>query len=181
VSELPAVYLALGSNLGDRQRNLAVALLRLEPLVRIEAVSSLYETEPVGPAQPKYLNAVCRGITGLAPRALLRHVQEVEREIGRRPDWTRWGPRPIDIDLLLYGDLVVDEPELRLPHPELPERAFVLVPLAELAGEVRHPLLGESIAALASKTDASGVRKHADAGWEREWPKLPTSGGRASF
>lgn len=175
MSELPAVFLALGSNLGDRRRNLAVALLRLEPLLRVEAVSSLYETEPVGPDQPKYLNAVCRGITGLAPRALLRHVQEVEREIGRRPDGTRWGPRPIDIDLLLYGDVVADEPELRLPHPELAERAFVLVPLAELAGEARHPLLGESIVALAAKIDASGVRKQADAGWERQWPRAPAA------
>ena len=106
------VYLGLGSNLGDRQRNLAVALRRLEPLVRVEAVSSLYETDPVGPRdQPPFLNAVCRGVTGLPPRGLLRHVQEVEHEIGRRLG-PRWGPRPIDIDLLLYGDALVDETDL---------------------------------------------------------------------
>jgi len=180
VSELPKVYLALGANLGDRQRNLAVALRRLEPLVRIEAVSALYETEPVGPEQPKYLNAACRGVTGLAPRALLRHLQEVEREIGRRGG-ERWGPRPIDIDLLLYGDMLIDDDDLRVPHPELAERAFVLAPLAEIAADVTHPLLRESIAALAAKAGTAGIEKVKDAGWELEWPKIPTSGGRASF
>ena len=109
-TRLPIVYLGLGSNLGDRERNLSVALLRLPPLVRIEAVSSLYETDPLGPQdQPPYLNAVCRGVTGLQPRALLRHLLAVEHELGRRGRaHARWGPRPIDIDLLLYGDAVID-------------------------------------------------------------------------
>lgn len=165
--ELPVVYLGLGSNLGDRRRNLAVALRRLEPLVRIEAVSGLYETDPVGPqTQPAYLNAACRGLTGLPPRGLLRHLREVEHELGRRSGW-RWGPRPIDIDLLLYGDAVVEEPELRVPHPELPARAFVLVPLAEVAAEVRHPELRRTIGSLAEQSDRSGVRRRADLGWEK--------------
>ncbi|OGO49578.1 MAG: 2-amino-4-hydroxy-6-hydroxymethyldihydropteridine diphosphokinase [Chloroflexi bacterium RBG_16_68_14] len=167
IHELPVVYLGLGSNLGDRRRNLAVALRRLEPLVRIEAVSSLYETDPVGPQdQPPYLNAVCRGVTGLPPRGLLRHLQEVERDLGRRLG-PRWDPRPLDIDLLLYGDAVIDEPGLRVPHPELPHRAFVLVPLAELAAKLKHPELGATIGSLAKRADRSGVRKQADPGWEQ--------------
>ena len=164
------VYLGLGSNLGDRRRNLAVALRRLEPLVRVEAVSSLYETAPLGPQdQPSLFNAACRGNTSLPPLDLLRHLQEIERELGRRPS-ARWGPRPIDIDLLLYNDEVIDEPALRVPHPELPNRAFVLTPLAELAAELQHPELGETIRSLAGRADQSGVRKQADAGWERVRP-----------
>jgi len=165
--ELPVVYLGLGSNLGDRRRNLAVALRRLEPLVRIEAVSSLYEADPVGPQdQPPFLNAVCRGVTGLPLRGLLRHAQEVERELGRRLG-PRWGPRPVDIDLLLYGDAVVDEPGLRVPHAELGRRAFVLMPLAELAAELPHPELGRTISALADEADCSGVRQREGPGWEQ--------------
>jgi 2-amino-4-hydroxy-6-hydroxymethyldihydropteridine diphosphokinase len=167
MSELPAVYLGLGSNLGDRQRNLAVALERLGPLVRVEAVSSLYETEPVGPQdQPPFLNAVCRAVTGLPPKGLLRHLDEVEREIGRRRG-ERWGPRPIDIDLLLYGDLVLDEGGAQVPHPELQNRAFVLAPLAELAPELAHPTLGRTIAELAGDVDGSGVRVREGRGWEK--------------
>jgi 2-amino-4-hydroxy-6-hydroxymethyldihydropteridine diphosphokinase len=173
VNELPAVYLGLGSNLGDRERNIAAALRRLEPLVRIEAVSSLYETDPVGPQdQPAYLNAACRAVTGLQPRALLRHAKEVEYELGRR-DRSRWGPRPIDIDLLLYGDVVIDEGDLIVPHPELAKRAFVLAPLAEVAANAKHPLLGKTIESLANEIDGSGVRLRAAPGWERRWPVVP--------
>jgi 2-amino-4-hydroxy-6-hydroxymethyldihydropteridine diphosphokinase len=170
MNDLPAVYLGLGSNLGDRERNIAAALRRLEPLVRIEAVSSLYETDPVGPQdQPAYLNAACRGVTGLQPRALLRHLKEVEYELGRR-DRSRWGPRPIDIDLLLYGDLTIEEEGLIVPHPELAKRAFVLVPLAEVAANAKHPLLGKTIDELAKEIDGPGVRLRAESGWERRWP-----------
>jgi 2-amino-4-hydroxy-6-hydroxymethyldihydropteridine diphosphokinase len=165
--ELPVVYLGLGSNLGNRRRNLAVALRRLEPLVRVEAVSSLYETDPLGPqGQPTYYNAVCRGVTGLRPRGLLRHLLEVEHELGRRAG-QRWGPRSIDIDLLFYDDVVLEEPELRLPHPELPERAFVLVPLAELAAGMQHPELRQTLGSLAEQADRSGVRRRAGVGWEK--------------
>ncbi len=164
--ESAVVYLGLGSNLGDRQRNMATALRRLAPLVRIEAVSALYETDPVGPQdQPTFYNAVCRAVTSLPPSGLLRHLQEVERDLGRRLG-ARWGPRPIDIDLLLYDDAVVEEDGLRVPHAELAQRAFVLVPLAELAPELRHPELGATVASLLEGTDRSGVRKRAETGWE---------------
>jgi len=169
VSDLPAIYLALGANLGDRERNLSVALRRLEPLVRIEDVSSLYETDPVPPGQPPYLNVTCRAVTGLQPRALLRHLREVEREIGRRGG-ERWGPRPIDIDLLLYGELVLDEDGVQLPHPEMAQRPFVLVPLAEIAQDVRHPVLGRTIGELAKDAGGLGVTLAAGRGWERRWP-----------
>ncbi len=168
-ANLPDVYLALGSNLGDRERNIAVALRRLEPLAQVQAVSSLYETEPVPEGQPPYLNAACRVLTGLQPRALLRHVKEVERELGRRGG-ERWGPRPIDIDLLLYGDLTIDDGDLCLPHEGLAERAFVLVPLVDIAADVRHPGLSKNVRELAEATDRSGVRLRAALGWEKRWP-----------
>lgn len=170
------VYLGLGSNLGDRERNLIVGLRRLEPLVRVETVSSLYESDPVGRRdQPLFLNAVCRAVTGLPPRGLLRHVQQVEHDLGRRRG-ERWGPRPLDIDLLLYGDVVVNEPDLRVPHPALLERAFALVPLAEIAPELRHPQLDRTMGELAAVVNASGVRRRAARGWERGWPEGQASG-----
>ena len=161
------VYLGLGSNLGDRRRNLAGALVRLAPQVRIEAVSPLYETEPVGPeGQSSFYNAACRGVTSLSAQELVERTQAVEHQLGRRAG-ERWGPRPIDIDLLLYGDLVIEEAALRVPHPEMLQRAFVLVPLREVAGDVRYPGQGETITALANKLGDDGVRLVAEAGWER--------------
>lgn len=166
----PVVYLGLGSNLGDRRRNLVGALRRLAPHARVEAVSSLYETDPVGPQdQPPFYNAVCRATTGLSPQALLRRLQAIEQELGRTPG-PRWGPRVIDLDLLLYGDAVVEDPDLRVPHPELHRRAFVLVPLAELAAGLRHPTLGRTMGELASEVGETGVRKLAGAGWEAHRP-----------
>ena len=164
------VHLGLGSNLGNRAANLRMALAFVEPLVRIEAVSSLYRTAPVGPvAQPDCYNAVCRGRTGLTPGALLRYLKSVEFEIGRRSA-ARWGPRVIDIDILLYGDGAVESPELMVPHPGLVERAFVLLPLAEISPDVVHPLLKRSMAELAAALSGearSGVRTAEGRGWER--------------
>ena len=162
------VYLALGSNLGDRRQNLIAAMDGLAPRVRVEAVSSLYETDPVGPqGQQDYYNAVCRARTSLQPRELLAVVKQVERDVGRT-EGPRWGPRVIDIDILLCGDVTVDEPALHVPHREMAKRAFVLVPLAELAADVTHPAEGNTtIAELLAAVDASGVRLLADAGWER--------------
>ncbi|MCI0777679.1 MAG: 2-amino-4-hydroxy-6-hydroxymethyldihydropteridine diphosphokinase [Chloroflexi bacterium] len=162
------VYLALGSNLGDRRQNLIAALDGLAPDVRVEAVSSLYETDPVGPPdQQDYYNAVCRARTSLQPRELLAVVKQVERDVGRT-EGPRWGPRLIDIDILLCGDVIVDEPELHVPHREMAKRAFVLVPLAELAADLTHPAEDKTtIGELLANVDASGVRLLADAGWER--------------
>jgi len=160
------VYLGLGSNLGDREANLRDALRALWRMGRVESVSSLYETEPVGPPQPPFLNAACRFETGLEPRPLLRFLQGLEHELGRRPGGERWGPRPIDLDILLYEDRLVDEEGFVVPHPRLAERAFVLVPLAEIAAGVRHPVVGKTVAQLLRAAGEQGVRRVVGAGWE---------------
>ena len=127
-------YIGLGSNLGDRERTIeqAVALLRAGPGVEVVSESTLRETEPWGPvAQPRFLNCAVEVETSLEPRALLGVLLDVERRLGRVRE-ERWGPRTIDLDLLLYGDAALDEPGLTVPHPRLHERAFVLMPLHEL-------------------------------------------------
>jgi len=137
------VFVGLGSNVGDRLRHIerAIEILADSPEVELVARSRIYETEPWGlTEQPRFLNAVIELRTGLPPAPLLQTLKEVEGSLGRRPRG-RWGPREIDLDLLLYGDRVIQEGELRVPHPRLHERAFVLVPLAELAPEVEHPQL----------------------------------------
>jgi 2-amino-4-hydroxy-6-hydroxymethyldihydropteridine diphosphokinase len=128
-------YVGLGANLGDREQNLRSALEALAsvPRVQVVAVSSFRETEPVGYTdQPRFLNAAARLETSLTPRELLDALLQIERSLGRTRTGPRYGPRTIDLDLLLYGDESVDEPGLRVPHPRLAERAFVLEPLAEL-------------------------------------------------
>jgi 2-amino-4-hydroxy-6-hydroxymethyldihydropteridine diphosphokinase len=160
------VYIGLGANLGNREANLRAALRGLWRMGRVEAVSSLYETQPLGPEQPAFLNAACRFETGLEPRPLLRFLQGLEHELGRRPGGERWGPRPIDLDVLLYEDRVIDEGDLTVPHPRLAERAFVLAPLAEIAPAVKHPVAGKTVAQLQKAAGEEGVRRVADAGWD---------------
>lgn len=142
---MPRAYVGLGANLGERRETLerAVELLREANGVEVAAVSSFRETEPVGVVdQPRFLNAVVAVETELAPRELLEVLLSIERSLGRVRDGTRWGPRTIDLDLLLVGDAVVDEPGLRVPHPRLQERKFVLEPLAELDPELVVPGAG---------------------------------------
>jgi len=181
VSSLVAsVYLGLGANVGDRLGNLRTALARLQTLARLEEVSSLYETEPQGVSeQPPFLNAVCRITTGLEPEGLLRFLKNLEQEIGRRPGGQRWGPRPIDLDILLYGERVVDTPELQIPHPRLAERAFVLVPLCELAPELRHPLLGKTMKELLASVGKKGVKEIATRAWWSGGGDEQTAGAEA--
>jgi len=157
---LPSAYLCLGSNLGDREENLTQALSLLSQEVKLERVSSIYETAPVGyKEQPFFLNLVCRIITNLNPWELLRLAKNMENSMGRIPSFPN-SPRPIDIDILFYDNQIIKTKDLTVPHPRLAERAFVLIPLAEIAPELVHPELGKSIAELSSKVKGySGVRK----------------------
>ena len=135
-------FIGLGSNLGDRLANLGAALdaLAREAGFALRRISLAYESEPVGPPQPRYLNAVAQVGTLLSPRATLRKLQEVEEALGRvRRE--RWGSREIDLDLLLFGDRMIQETGLTVPHPLLHVRAFALAPLAEIAPETLHPRL----------------------------------------
>ena len=162
------IYIALGSNLGDRQANLEEALRRLPPAVRVMAVSALYESEPQPPAPPPdYLNAACRVETELTPRELLRHLKAIEKAMGRE-EGPRWAPRPIDLDIILYGDQILDEPDLRVPHPRLTERSFVLRPVLDIDPELMHPATGERLSALADRLPADVLVRIAEQGWERE-------------
>ncbi|HVB25497.1 MAG TPA: GTP cyclohydrolase MptA [Ktedonobacteraceae bacterium] len=154
-----SVYLALGSNLGDRRSSLAMALQMLREHIEITSVSSIYETEPVGYLdQPRFLNIVCAGKTELSAPDLLTSAQEIERLIGRQPTF-RNGPRPIDIDIIFYDDVQITQEHLIIPHPRMAERAFVLAPLAEIAPDLVDPVTGKRIRTLSSLVSHKGVKK----------------------
>jgi 2-amino-4-hydroxy-6-hydroxymethyldihydropteridine diphosphokinase len=138
---MPGIYVALGSNLGDRRVNLQRALELLPPLAEVEALSPIYESTPQPPAPPPaYFNAVCRLRTDLRPEALLAHLKQIEAKMGRRPS-AHWAPRVIDLDLVLYNDETLESPSLTIPHPRMHERAFVLAPLRDLGVELDATLV----------------------------------------
>ena len=153
------VYLSLGTNLGNRVDNLCIARQSLPPDVQIRKNSSIYITPPWGyEDQPDFLNQVLEVESKLAPVPLLSYLKEIEAEMGRLETF-RYGPRLIDIDILFYASQVIQEEDLQIPHPRLQERAFVLVPLHEIAPDFVHPVLNETITALLTRIITDGVRR----------------------
>ncbi|HET9913665.1 MAG TPA: 2-amino-4-hydroxy-6-hydroxymethyldihydropteridine diphosphokinase [Anaerolineales bacterium] len=153
------VYLALGSNLGDRLANLKQAIASLTPQMDVKAKSPVYETPPWGyENQPKFLNQVVRAKTYLEPEPLLKHLKRLEVALGRQESVPN-GPRLIDIDILFYDELILYSPSLVIPHPRLHERAFVLVPLMDLDPELVHPVNKKSVREMAAACNLEGIEK----------------------
>lgn len=156
---MSSVYLGLGTNLGDRKENLRRAVQVIASKMKVSEQSSIYETAAWGYTdQPDFLNQVIQVETDLTPLRLLNFLKKTEVELGRVENF-RYGPRQIDIDILFYDDLVKNTKRLQIPHPRIPERAFVLVPLNEIAPALKHPVLGETVAELLEEVaDKAGVR-----------------------
>lgn len=155
---MPRVFIGIGSNEGDRLTMISQAIRSLSSTrgVRLVQMATIRETDPVGgPPQDHYLNTVIEIETALEPPALLRTLQGIEHALGRRRQVERWGPRPIDLDLLLYDDRVLRDPSLTVPHPRMHERRFVLEPLAELAPAFVHPVIKRDIAVLLHELPAA--------------------------
>lgn len=154
---MPSIWLSLGTNVGDRAQNLERALWALRAVGTVTAVSPVYETKPWGRVeQPDFLNMCAAALTDLAPLPLLTTLKIIERELGREPG-LHWGPRLIDIDILFYNDLIYQDQQLTIPHPLIAERAFVLVPLADIAPNLVHPMTNQTITELLAQIDARGV------------------------
>jgi len=154
------VYLALGSNMGNRAANLKEAIASLSPQMEVKAKSKIYETPPWGyTEQEKFLNQVLMVKTYLEPESLLKHLKRLETALGRKASFQN-GPRLIDIDILFYDDLVFESPALAIPHPHVHERGFVLVPLNDIAPDLMHPTLKQTVRALLAVCDTSGIIFH---------------------
>lgn len=159
-SSLETVYLGLGTNLGDRSTNLRRAIEGLGEQILIVDESPVYETDAWGVEdQPDFLNMVVIGATKLDPYELLKFVKQLERRLGRMPS-ERWGPRVIDIDILFYEQLILDDPILSIPHKDAANRATVLIPLADVMAELQHPVLLKPISYLLELVDKTGVRPY---------------------
>jgi 2-amino-4-hydroxy-6-hydroxymethyldihydropteridine diphosphokinase len=153
------VYLALGSNLGDRSANLKQAIAALTPQLEVKAKSQVYETPPWGiEDQPKFLNQVVKAKTYLEPEQLLKHLKRLEVALGRKESIPN-GPRLIDIDILFYDDVVLNTPALVIPHPRLHERGFVLLPLMDIAPDLVHPVSKQSVREMATVSNVEGIEK----------------------
>jgi 2-amino-4-hydroxy-6-hydroxymethyldihydropteridine diphosphokinase len=155
------VYLALGSNLGDRLANLKQAIAALTPQMDVKSKSQVYETPPWGyEDQPTFLNQAVKAKTYLDPEPLLKHLKRLEVALGRKESFPN-GPRLIDIDILFYDDVVLDTPSLTIPHPRLHERGFVLLPLMDIAPDLVHPLSKKTVRELAALSNTEGIEKFA--------------------
>ncbi len=162
------IYLGLGTNLGDRLENLQTAVELLPPDIYDIKFSPIYESLPWGYAdQPTFLNQVIIGWTGLSPLDLLAHIKQIEQKMGRQMTF-RYGPRLIDIDILAYDDLILDTPKLTIPHPQITKRSFVLVPLADLTPDWRHPVLKQSAQRLLNQLTCDDIKIYDN------YPKIAT-------
>jgi 2-amino-4-hydroxy-6-hydroxymethyldihydropteridine diphosphokinase len=162
------VFIGSGSNLGDRLNALCTASGLLAPDIRVLKASQVYETPPWGyEDQPMFLNQVLRTETELDPPALLQHLKRIEIKMGRTATFN-YGPRVIDLDILFYDDLIYSADNLQIPHPLAAERAFVLIPMREIAPEFMHPALGKTISELALAVDASGVKVYEESDFEND-------------
>jgi len=154
------LYIALGSNLGNRLANLNAAIDNFSPQMRVVKKSNVYETPPWGfTDQPPFLNQVVKAETYLQPEPLLHHLKRLEVALGRKPGFQN-GPRSIDLDILFFDDMILDSPALKLPHARMHERAFVLVPLVDLEPDLVHPTLNKSVSVLLRELDQSGIQKY---------------------
>jgi len=155
------VYLALGSNLGNRLSNLKEAIAALPPQMEVKAKSAVYETPPWGyEDQPKFLNQVLKATTYLDPEPLLKHLKRLEVALGRKETFQN-GPRLIDIDILFYDELILNKPSLVIPHPRLQERGFVLLPLMDLDPNLTHPVTKKSVREMMTDCNVEGIKKFA--------------------
>ncbi|HET9909942.1 MAG TPA: 2-amino-4-hydroxy-6-hydroxymethyldihydropteridine diphosphokinase [Anaerolineales bacterium] len=152
------VYVALGSNLGDRLVNLKQAIASLSPQIEVRAKSRVYETPPWGHTdQPAFLNQVIKGNTYVEPVPLIKHLKRLEIALGRVPSFQN-GPRLIDLDILFYDELILNTPPLLLPHPRLQERGFVLMPLSDIAPNLVHPTLRKTVSQMLESCDTNGIQ-----------------------